>query len=110
MAWSWSHTAEGYAHAREQLASQTNGWRATALAEWKVQGIVEEEGSVSWASSEVMLNHWTDHYAKVLTDHELNVRIWDKAELYASCDNGGHLLWMCPSGCHSVAPDPVEMG
>ena len=110
MAWSWDHTAEGYANARDRLSGKSRGWLATVLAEWQLQDEVVEYGSVSWSASEVLLNGMTDRNVAKYTHDELVEKVWDKAEAYATCENGGHYLWMCPSGCHMVAPDPVEVG
>jgi len=109
MAWAWSHTQQGYDDAREQLATQTKAWLATALAEWLLQEELAEDGPLPYGIGSERLTKLIDGNAIAWSYNELVEIVWGRAERYAACSNGGHMLWMCPSGCHSVPPNPVEM-
>jgi hypothetical protein len=102
MAWAWSHTAEGYDAARKNLGKSTREFLEVAFAEIRATG-------KRWkpASSDG-LPFFRSVYArelvraKKLPSDILADAIWEFAEQYRTCDNGGGGLHMCPYGCHTV--------
>src|SRR5262249_48950571 len=98
MAWSWSHTAEAYSNARENLENQDREFLDVCLAEWQGSRDVgyyrrelspRYEKSLQWARRQ---DAW------LLVDI-----IWEQMEQQATCDNGGWNAWCCPFGCHTVS-------
>jgi hypothetical protein len=107
MAWSWSHSPEAYVHAEANLRSLPPEDLATIFAEWRAAqskgGVIRDtedfdqrkyRRALAWASRQdpAFLADW----------------IWERASEFATCDNGGFLAWMCPSGCHCVSFDSEE--
>ena len=90
MAWSWSHTAEAYATARENLEELPRDTLEEICDEWALHDA--DEGHP--ADEEVDIPNLPDD---VLVDY-----IWERAEEQALCDNGGWAAWVCPYGCHTV--------
>jgi hypothetical protein len=107
MAWSWSHSAEAYADAEKNLADESDGWLATALAEFRFH---DDEETVPYLSpiSEVLLNGYTRQALEQYGKDELVDLVWEKASEQRICDNGGFNAWMCPYGCHTVPFDRDE--
>lgn len=111
MAWSWSHTRQAYADARDNLSELGRETLEIIFAEWRAaQG---KSGAIDPASpgfSERKYERALKH-AKTLHDDVLADFIWEKASEFATCDNGGFEAWMCPHGCgpHCVSfSPPVE--
>ena len=129
MAWSWSHTAEAYEHARERLFKMSKTRLAVIWAEWKTHQKAQAD-KLEEAQKEARENEWTEPGPDDVTEctyfdqdcYETSLKeakaiiervgkdalaedIWTWACVYATCDNGGHRLWMCPYGCqvHSVS-------
>lgn len=107
MAWSWSHTAEAYYHARCNLERMDREDLEIIFAEWRAAqgkgGVIEDTEYFNMKRYDRALR-----YAKSLPGDILVDFIWERAEQFATCDNGGWRLWMCPSGCHTVSPDCEE--
>jgi hypothetical protein len=110
MAWSWSHTQQAYADARENLSELDREKLEIIFAEWRAaegkHGVVDP---VSAGFSERKYDRALKH-AKTLAHDTLVEFIWEKASDFATCDNGGFEAWMCPHGCgpHCVSFRPPE--
>jgi len=106
MAWEWSHTAEGIEGARQRLERKGLTWLRECHAE-NCAAVPETDGARAPALDldryAFELRHARDLCRDVLVD-----AIWRAAEEIRTCDNGGHALWMCPWGCHTVPPEPVR--
>lgn len=107
MAWEWSHSAEAYDAARNNLDLQDRRWLEEVYAEW--HALMPDE------SGEPDINSFDpDQYAVALiestdmADDDLADFIWDRMSEAATCDNGGHNAWCCPSGCHTVPFSELE--
>ena len=111
MAWSWSHTQQAYADARENLSDMDRETLEIIFAEWRAaqgkNGVIDP---VSPGFSERKYERGLKH-AKALDHDTLVDFIWERASEFATCDNGGFEAWMCPHGCgpHCVSFSlPVE--
>jgi hypothetical protein len=92
MAWEWSHDPIAYEYAREQLHTYSRFNRKTLL------DIARE-----WIDK-LELNFSAMKIGNA-TNGELAELIWGYAESYdhgRTCSNGGHELYLCPDGCHTV--------
>lgn len=92
MAWDWSHTQEAYDFALEQLGNYKKFNRRALL------DIAHE-----W-TDKLELNTVALKFGNC-TNAELADWIWAQASSYEhgrTCSNGGHELYMCPAGCHTV--------
>lgn len=105
MAWSWSHTANAYDAARQNLEAMPLEKLEVIFAEWRAAqgkgGIIHDSDSFNEKKYNRALAH-AKSLSKLGTGfaHEQLVEfIWEKASEAATCDNGGFLAWMCPSGC-----------
>lgn len=101
MAWSWSHTAEAYDNARQNIENKDREWLEVCWAEWRAAEPKEysehEFNEKKYAKALVK--------AKKLPGDVLASDIWDKASEFATCDNGGFNAYCCPWGCHTVPFD-----
>ncbi len=94
MAWSWSHTPEAYANARENLLDLSPELIREIWAEWQ-----------AWNGDSVVPQIDVDTFdaeharAAELPVDALASDIWEKASELATCDNGGWQAWLCPFGC-----------
>lgn len=97
MAWEWSHTDEAYAYAREHVSRLSKGTLLTVLREWAYQDreTAGRPGSFRLPAGVRRLNQST------LAD-----LVWDRAEEYHTCSNGGWEAYVCPDGCHTVPFGP----
>ena len=99
MAWSWSHTEQAYANARDNLEKLDKPTLEIIFAEWRAaqgkHGVIDP---VSPGFSQRKYDRALKH-AKTLPDDVLADFIWEKASEFATCDNGGFEAWMCPHGC-----------
>ena len=95
MAWEWSHTAEGIDAVHTNLEKLDTEALREIYSEWKAW-----DGNTS--STE---GFDEDEYRKALEScrdfaHDTLVEfIWEKAQELRTCNNGGHLAWVCPFGC-----------
>lgn len=108
MAWGWSHTAEAYQNAREQVDTLPRRELLTILREWAYQDR-QDRGTLR-----------TRHGAKRIAGFRLPAGIrrlpidvladlvWDRAEQHRTCPDGGWQAYVCPDGCHTVPFDPVK--
>ena len=105
MAWEWSHSAEGINNAQNNLELLDRETLEIIFAEWRAaqgkHGIIDRTHA---GFNEKKYNRALA-YAKTQTDGELVRFIWEKAEEFRTCDNGGFNAWMCPHGCgcHTVS-------
>ena len=110
MAWSWSHTQQAYADARENLSELDRETLEIIFAEWRAaQGKNGMIDPVCPNFSERKYDRALKH-AKTLDHDTLVDFIWERASEFATCDNGGFEAWMCPHGCgpHCVSFNPPE--
>lgn len=99
MAWSWSHTNEAYADARENLFRLDRETLIVIYAEWRAaQGKHGRIDPVCSHFSERRYNRALE-FAKTLPDNTIAESIWEKAEEFSTCTNGGWKAWLCPFGC-----------
>ncbi len=138
MAWSWSHTADAYQNARDNLSALSDEDLITIFAEWKACDVankisrlekaaadwdgVDEEMTIAQLLATVEVDDFDsdnfneDAYERAKIEAtELIAKgidicdfIYERAEQEATCDNGGFNAWMCPSGCHTVSFSPSE--
>jgi hypothetical protein len=109
MAWSWSHTQQAYADARENLSELDREKLEIIFAEWRAaQGNNGAIDPVSPGFSERKYERALRH-AKTLDHDTLGDFIWEQASEFATCDNGGFEAWMRPHGCgpHCVSFNPL---
>ena len=106
MAWSWSHSAEAYDNARNNLELLPITTLNIIFAEWRAaqakHGIIEDHNAFDQRKYSRALKHaeeLTTQYGEGFAREQLVEFIWEKAEQAATCDNGGFDAWMCPSGC-----------
>ena len=110
MAWSWSHTQQAYADARENLSNLERETLEVIFGEWRAaqgkHGLIDP---VSAAFSQRKYERALKH-SKTLAHDTLVEFIWEQASEFATCDNGGFEAWMCPFGCgpHCVSFSPPE--
>jgi hypothetical protein len=115
MAWSWSHSPEAHQAAYENVHGKDREWLEVCFAEWHAstntyQRSIEplRETRDETESDDICVNFDERKYnealsrAKGLPNDVLAEQIWEWMELEATCDNGGHNAWACPSGCHTV--------
>lgn len=102
--WEWSHTQEAYDGAKENLSNLSHDDLVEIMLEWNAYEAAGESNSVMDADFDSV-----DIEPIKAMSHDLLVDvIFEKAETLRSSDNGGHRLWMCPYGCHTVSPDVKE--
>lgn len=124
MAWTWSHTAEAYGHARANLEALPAETLEAIAAEWTAAApyLCLETGDGSrdpCGFADRSATRAQDHQDE--TGHRLQSpshappvpadpgAIWDlmaAEETGYRCDNGGWDAWACPEGCHTVPFSP----
>lgn len=104
MAWEWSHTQEAYNNAEQNVIDMINNNRERAEAVY-----AEIKGCNNWQDYTTASNNFDeDAYnkalleAKRIDDRKLLDTIWNFANEYRTCDNGGFNAHICPHGCHTV--------
>ena len=103
MAWSWSHTQEAYDSAQRNLQRKKKEWLEIVFAEWRAARIGTKYFEEDNDGFDQKKYNRALAYAKKQTDETLSDQIWEWMSEYATCDNGGHRAWCCPSGCHTVS-------
>lgn len=105
MAWQWSHTAEAYENAFNNLRELPRDKLDVIFAEWRAAGVDTDKYDSEAFNQRKYARALA--YAKELDTEELCDAIWNWAENAATCDNGGYNAWLCPSGCgcHCVSFD-----
>lgn len=102
MAWSWSHTSSAYDAADQNVRSQDREWLEIVYGEWHAAEL-DDDGELDINSfNEEQYNEALTE-AKELSVDDLADYIWQRMSDAATCDNGGHNAWACPSGCHTVS-------
>ena len=107
MAWEWSHTSEACTNAAnnvERLPLQT---LAIIAAEWQEY---DRANSTGQTSAEVFGKRYRKDISRMMRDADserLAAYINERAQLQATCTNGGWEAWVCPYGCecHLVSFD-----
>ena len=90
--WSWSHTDEAYAYARERLNALPRDELIEIAATWVIE-MLKKSKPVALTDLDLVL------------DSELAAYIWSYASSFEcgrNCSDGGHELWLDPDGCHIV--------
>jgi hypothetical protein len=104
MAWSWSHTADAYAAAEENVRNKDREWLEIVFAEWHAcpdpVGDPEEFDEKKYDKAL--------QRAARLPETDLAAYVWDRMSEYAICTNGGFEAYACPCGCHLVSFDREE--
>lgn len=104
MAWSWSHTAEAYENACENVHNRDRAWLEVVYAEWHAcQSPSEDSEEFNQRKYNTALRRAKKLPTDVLADY-----IWERMSEYATCTNGGYEAYACPYGCHLVSFDHEE--
>ena len=108
MAWEWSHTAEAYNNALENLNRLPKRELLTILREWAYKDR-EDRGTIRRRAGSTRIPGFRlpAGLARLDRSHLADL-IWERAESLATCDNGGFRAWVCPDGCHTVSFDPKD--
>ena len=103
MAWAWSHSADAYADCCENVHNKPRDWLEVVFAEWHA---CKDPNMDSNEFNQRKYNAALKR-AKKLPNDILADYIWERMEEYATCTNGGHKAYACPSGCgcHLVSFD-----
>ncbi len=117
MAWEWSHTVEAYEAAYKRLERKPLKWLIECLAECRAHIVTYDTDGTPFDPAfdnetyerEVAKLKHQDRQLAGMMNPTLEGRkrflvgdIWQYAEQYATCDNGGWNLYMCPYGCHTI--------
>jgi hypothetical protein len=102
MAWEWSHTADAYSNARDNLHAESREFLEVCFAEVTAPNKTSCTAYLDLGEYEVQLN-----FAKTLSNECLADAIWEFAAQHRTCDNGGHDAHVCPHGCHTVSFDDL---
>jgi hypothetical protein len=123
MAWDWSYSDDATAYAEEQLAKFSRETLLEIAEEWKarINELAEtKHNEDEWMAEEgeeipPFVVPCTLDFAEIIEDSEGKIQvftdsmlaswIWEQAsscEHGRTCSNGGHELYVCPHGCHTV--------
>lgn len=105
MAWEWSHTAEAYDNAHENVRKLDPETLAVIYAEWRVT-TSGPRGRFCTERYPLALLGARNRIARLGADYVADV-IFEWMSEQALCENGGHFAWACPHGCgcHMVSFD-----
>jgi hypothetical protein len=108
MAWEWSHTAEAYSNAYDQVHALPKRELLTILREWAYKDR-EDNGTLRRrAGAKRIAGFRLPAGLRRLTQDTLADLVWSRAEEHRTCTNGGWAAYVCPDGCHTVPFDPVD--
>lgn len=107
MAWEWSHTAEAYSNANNNLYLKDRSWIVECYGEWHALE-TDDDGELDYNSFDQEAYSAAVEEAADMTIDELIDYIWNRMSEHATCDNGGFNAYCCPSGCHTVPFDPLD--
>lgn len=120
MAWTWSHTAEAYGHARANLEALPAETLEAIAAEWSEtyrcppgDGSEDPCGFADRSATEADRHARETGHRPLSPSHAPPVSadpetLWDLMAAQATSDNGGWDAWACPTGCHTVPFSPPE--
>lgn len=99
MSWEWSHTAEAYEAAKENVKSQPREWLAVVFAEWRASQnrkgqVTQEFKEKKYARAMKFAND-----PEKITTEALATMICENMEQLRTCTNGGYEAYACPFGC-----------
>lgn len=94
MAWSWSHTAEAYAHVYLNVQDLPRETLLTILREWAYQDRKDRGRRPGFRLPPGIRRLPADILADL---------VWERMEAFATCTNGGWAAYCCPNGCHTVS-------
>ena len=117
MAWEWGYTNETHDYAREQLDNIKMFGRAALVEmaqEWKDE--INEVAQKAWDNADWMRDEEDEPLEPFVAPCQFDVEnagdgalrdfIWEGAsswEIGRLCSNGGHEIYLCPHGCHTVS-------
>lgn len=112
MAWEWSHSDDAYGYAEEQLGKLPVSTLLEIAGEWKThinnkaKEAYEREHEFDEADEVAppFVEPCTLDFAG-MSGGTIAAWIWSQASGYdhgRTCSNGGHELYLCPHGCHTV--------
>ena len=109
MAWSWSHTAEAYEHARENvmlLSSEDTAviWAEISCSDWKTNAFNPDFNLRKY--KKLLLKAHREIYKGYI--ERFHNDIWDFAETWRVCDDDGYNAYVCPFGCHTVSFEFIQ--
>ena len=114
MAWQLSHTDEAIANASANLRTLDRPALETVWAEWCAYH--QQRGEEDYQGDDDP-DYFDDSayasglaFAESLPTDTLADGIERSALDPGTTDNGGHALWICPYGCHTVSFDPPTEG
>ena len=112
MAWEWSHTEDTYGYAEEQLGKLSLETLREIAEEWKTKlnDMAEEafEYDRQFDEDDAEIKPFVAPNTIDVSntgERELVTFIWSNASDYEhvrACSNGGHEIYLCPDGCHTV--------
>lgn len=102
MAWEWSHTTEAYSNAYENILDLNHDTLSVVYAEIRAKRWDDENPDETSSYDNGKYEEFLEE-GKELTNDILADFVWQFAEEYRTCDNGGFNAYICPHGCHTVS-------
>jgi hypothetical protein len=112
MSWEWSHSDEALGYAEEQLGKLRVTTLCEIAHEWKNHLNERAEKAYNrlheFDEADEVAPPFVAPCALVFVDmcrDDLTRWIWEQASSWdhgRTCSNGGHELYLCPHGCHTV--------
>lgn len=125
MSWEWNASAEGGEYAYQHIHRMKRDDLCACLAEFAAN----EKQPDDWEAEDACCDSWDEYrrFSSTCFDEEEYERVyaelkgsclvvetladtlWSKVEDWATCDNEGFRVHVCPFGCHTVSLDcPAE--
>lgn len=105
MAWEWSHTAEAYAYARQQVMTMNVETLRVVWAEWRAR-VADPDNPCSEDGFSQKKYRKAIRRSFTTPIEDMRTTVWEASEAQALCTNGGWEAWVCPWGCHTVPFGP----
>jgi len=102
--WGWSHSIEGLEAALSNLRNLPRPELLDIASEWELH-LEEPTGIERSVGAYLVATRMKLTQSPRMDDEALAYWIWDQAAEQSTCSVGGHNLWMCPYGCHTVKPE-----
>jgi hypothetical protein len=110
--WEWSYAPEAEDYAREQLEKFSHETLLEIAEEWKTKLNDKAEKEHTRKEDDLEEGETLPPFAAPCTldfaknsDSMIADWIWGQAESWEhgrNCSNGGHEIYVCPHGCHTV--------